>query len=326
MARIEVKVLKVLRDNYVFLVNHRASGSSAVVDPGIAGPVVNKLDQLGWRVRKILCTHHHADQIGGNLDIKRSCHCEVVGPRAEAARIPGITNEFGEGDKVTLGDAEATILELPGHTSGGIGFWFKDSGVLFSGDILYPMGCGRMFEGTAEQMWNSLLKIRALPPDTKVYCAHEYAERNYKFARGLYRENAALRTHGEAFRTSLQGGGIGVPFTLSDELATNPFFAPTIPRSPSRSAWPERRPSKCLPHCAGAATRRSAPSPPAYPNSLGRVWPTLGGRAACVGRPAPTRRPSAPTASLRRMRTHATAAAWRRGPTMAAPHGAGIQC
>lgn len=248
------------------------------------------------------------------------------GPRAEAARIPGITNEFGEGDKVTLGDAEATILELPGHTSGGIGFWFKDSGVLFSGDILYPMGCGRMFEGTAEQMWNSLLKIRALPPDTKVYCAHEYTERNYKFARGLYRENAALRTHGEAFRTSLQGGGIGVPFTLSDELATNPFFAPTIPRSPSRSAWPERRPSKCLPNCAGAATRRSAPSPPAYPNSLGRVWPTLGGRAACVGRPAPTRRPSAPTASLRRMRTHATAAAWRRGPTMAAPHGAGIQC
>ncbi len=224
MARIDVKVVKVLRDNYVFLLNHRASGSSAVVDPGIAGPIVTKLDQLAWRVRKILCTHHHADQIGGNLDIKRSYHCEVVGPRAEAARIPGITSEVGDGDKVTLGDAEATVMDLAGHTSGHIGFWFKDSGVLFSGDVLYPMGCGRLFEGTAEQMWNALLKIRALPPDTKVYCAHEYAERNYKFARGLDRDNAALKARGEMFRNQLQAGGIGVPFTLGDELATNPFL------------------------------------------------------------------------------------------------------
>lgn len=224
MARVEVKVVKVLRDNYVFLLNHRASGSAAVVDPGIAGPILTKLDQLAWRVRKIFCTHHHTDQVGGNLDLKRSFHCEVIGPKAEAGRIPGITTEVVEGDKVMLGDAEAFVMDLSGHTAGHVGYWFKDSGALFCGDVLYPMGCGRMFEGEAEQMWGTLRKIRALPPDTKIYCAHEYAERNYKFARALDPANAVLRSRGEWFRNQMQAGGIGVPFTLSDELQTNPFL------------------------------------------------------------------------------------------------------
>lgn len=224
MARVEVKVVKVLRDNYVFLLNHRASGSAAVVDPGIAGPIFASLDQYAWRVRKIFCTHHHTDQVGGNLDLKRSFHCEVIGPRAEAARIPGITSEVAEGDKVMLGDAEAFVMDLSGHTAGHIGYWFKDSSALFCGDVLYPMGCGRMFEGEAEQMWGTLQKIRALPRETKIYCAHEYSERNYKFARSLDPTNPVLRARGEWFRNQMQGGGTGVPFTLSDELQTNPFL------------------------------------------------------------------------------------------------------
>lgn len=224
MARIEVKVVKVLRDNYVFLLNHRGSGSGAVVDPGIAGPILIQLDQLAWRVRKIFCTHHHIDQVGGNLDLKRSFHCEVIAPKAESSRIPGVTSEVSEGDKVMLGDAEAIVMDLSGHTSGHIGYWFKDSGALFCGDVLYPMGCGRVFEGDAAQMWRTLQKIRALPPETKIYCAHEYAERNYKFARSLDPHNAALRPRGEWFRNQVQAGGVGVPFTLADELKTNPFL------------------------------------------------------------------------------------------------------
>ena len=182
------------------------------------------VDELSWRVRKVLCTHHHADQIGGNLDVKRTYHCEVIGPRAEAGRIPGMTTEVGEGDKVILGDAEAIVMDLPGHPAGHVGYWFKTADVLFCGDVLYPMGCGRVFEGSPAQMWQSLLKIRALPPDTKIYCAHEYGERNYRFARSIDKENAQLQARGDGFRNLQQSGGIGVPFTLADEVATNPFL------------------------------------------------------------------------------------------------------
>ncbi len=224
MAKIEVKVLKVLRDNYVYLIHHRGSASVAVVDPGIAGPVVVKLDELAWRVKKVLCTHHHADQIGGNLDIKRAYHCGVVGPAGEAPHIPGITQQVKEGDKIMIGDAQAEVMELPGHTSGQVGYYFRDAASLFCGDVLYPMGCGRTFEGTAEQMWNSLRRIRSLPPDTKIYCAHEYSGRNIKFARSIDHANPALKTRGDAVRALVQGGEMGVPFKLSDELGTNPFL------------------------------------------------------------------------------------------------------
>ena len=143
MARVEVKVVKVLRDNYVYLLNHRATGVAAVIDPGIAGPVISALDDLVWRPRLILCTHHHADQIGGNQDLKRSYQCEVLGPAAEAKRIPGLTKEIKGGDKVTLGSAWGEVVDLPGHTSGGIGYWFTENKALFCGDILYPLRYGR---------------------------------------------------------------------------------------------------------------------------------------------------------------------------------------
>ena len=224
MAKIEVKVLKVLRDNYVYLIRHRGSASVAVVDPGIAGPIVTELDQLAWRVKKVLCTHHHADQVGGNLDMKRTYRCDIVGPAGEAPRIPGLTVQVKEGDKVAVGDAQAKVMDLPGHTTGHIAYYFRDSGDLFCGDVLYPMGCGRLFGGTAEQMWDSLKRLRSLPPDTKIYCAHEYSERNYRFARANDRENAAVKTRGDALRATVHGGAVTVPFKLSDELATNPFL------------------------------------------------------------------------------------------------------
>lgn len=225
MARLEVKAVKVLRDNYVYMVNHRASGTAAVVDPGIAGPVVSRLDEMAWRVRKVLCTHHHADQIGGNLDMKKSYNCEVIGPEAEADRIPGITSGVKQGDTVAIGDAAAKVIALPGHTSGQIGYWFESAKTLFCGDTLSPLGCGRLFEGNAADMWESLKKIRALPGDTQVYCSHEYSERNYKFARSVDRENEAIRAKGQQIRTNLAAGKhVSVPFPLADEIALNPFL------------------------------------------------------------------------------------------------------
>lgn len=224
MAKLEVKIVKVLRDNYVYLLNHRASAASAVVDAGIAGPVISRLDESGWRTRKLFCTHHHADQIGGNTDMVRTLHCDVYGPKAERARIPAITHPVSGGDKVSVGDVEGVVLDLPGHTAGGIGYWFEEAAALFSGDILYPMGCGRLFECKPEEMWETLKRVRALPADTKVYCAHEYSERNFKFARTLDKDNKKLNDYGQALRTRIQSGQPGAPFELGAELAVNPFL------------------------------------------------------------------------------------------------------
>ena len=229
MAKLEIKEVTVLRDNYVYMVNHRATGMAAVIDPGIAGPVVNHLDSLGWRLRKVLCTHHHADQIGGNLDMKKSYNCEIIGPEADAEQIPGITSGVKDGDRVTIGDVAGTVIALPGHTTGQIGFWFESAKVLFCGDALSPLGCGRVLGGgTAAQMWETMKKIRALPGDTMIYCAHEYAERNYKFARTVDRENQAIRERGQMIREKMAAGKdakyVSVPFSLADEVALNPFL------------------------------------------------------------------------------------------------------
>ena len=179
---------------------------------------------MAWRARKILCTHHHADQIGGNLDLRNSFHADVNGPKAEAARIPGITHPVGGGDKVTVGDVAGVVLDLPGHTAGGLGYWFEEASALFSGDILYPMSYGRLFESTAEQMWSSLKRIRALPANTMVYCAHEYFERSFKFARMVDKENEMVLKRGRELKARLQGGQMGAPFELGDELDVNPFL------------------------------------------------------------------------------------------------------
>lgn len=224
MARVEIKILKVLRDNYVYLLNHRATGVAAVVDAGIAGPIIAALDELNWRPRMLLCTHHHADQIGGNLDMKRAYQCDVFGPADEASRIPGITREVRDGDKVTLGSAWGQVIPMPGHTAGGVGYWFEENKALFCGDILYPLGCGRILESTPEEMWATLKRIRAMPKDTQVYCAHSYIDRHAKFARALNRQDEALGEYARNLRSLAGQGKEGVPFLLADEITFNPFL------------------------------------------------------------------------------------------------------
>ncbi len=224
MARVEIHQVPVLNDNYVYLLNHRASGTCGIVDPAVAGPVIEALDGLGWKPSWVLNTHHHGDHTGANLEFKQRYNCQIAGPRAEADNIPGIDLALGDGDTFRLGDAEATIFDVPGHTSGHIAFWFKDSDALFCGDALFALGCGRVFEGTHEQMWTSLDKLRALPGETRIYCAHEYTEANLRFALDIEPDNAALNSRGDIIFEARKSKKPTVPSSMADELATNPFL------------------------------------------------------------------------------------------------------
>src|SRR5512145_2667210 len=171
---LEIQPVPCLTDNYAWLLREPSSGAVAIVDPSESRPVIARLDGLGWRLSHILNTHHHPDHVGGNLELKARYEATIVGPRADRARIPGIDVDVAEGEISALGAAKAQIFDIPGHTRGHIAFWFVDSSALFCGDTLFLMGCGRLFEGTPAQMWNSLSKLRRLPDDTRIYCGHEY--------------------------------------------------------------------------------------------------------------------------------------------------------
>jgi glyoxylase-like metal-dependent hydrolase (beta-lactamase superfamily II) len=164
MAKIVVEQIPVLSDNYVYLVHEPLGGATAAVDPAVPEPVLERLADKGWTLTHILNTHHHGDHTGANLELARRTGCAVIGAARDSQRIPGITQEVAEGDIFMLGHAAVTVLEVPGHTSGHIAYWFADSHVLFPGDTLFSLGCGRLFEGSAEEMWTSLRKLRDLPP------------------------------------------------------------------------------------------------------------------------------------------------------------------
>lgn len=224
MAHVVVHQIPVLSDNYVYLVHEEESGATAVVDPAVAEPVVDALAEKGWRLTHILNTHHHGDHTGGNLELKAATNAQVVGARKDSQRIPGIDVEVGDGDTFLLGHAAAMVFETPGHTSGHIAFWFPDSHALFCGDTLFSLGCGRMFEGTAPQMWASLSRLRDLPGETLVYCAHEYTAANSRFARLVERDNPAMQARVEAVAALRAQGRPTVPSTLTQERAANPFL------------------------------------------------------------------------------------------------------
>ena len=224
MAVLDIHQIPVWDDNYVYLAHDPEIGATGVVDPAEAEPVLEAAAAKGWTITHILNTHHHPDHVGGNLEIKAATGCTIVGPRADRDRIPGIEIEVGDGDSYRLGAAEAKVFDVPGHTRGHIAYWFADSDALFIGDTVFALGCGRLFEGTPEQMWHSIGKIRGLPGSTRIYCAHEYTQANARFAVTVDPENAALAARSAEIDRMRAEGRPTVPSTLAEELATNPFL------------------------------------------------------------------------------------------------------
>ena len=224
MAELEIRQVPALRDNYVYLLREPESGAVAAVDPSEAAPVAAALGRLGWKLTHILNTHHHHDHTGGNLELKAATGAIIVGPLADRARIPGIDVALAEGDTLKFGNEEAKVFDVPGHTRGPIAFWFPKSRALFSGDTLFLMGCGRLFEGTPEQMWRSLSKLKQLPGDTRVYCGHEYTQANARFALSIEPNNKDLIARAKRVDELRAQGKSTVPGTMAVELATNPFL------------------------------------------------------------------------------------------------------
>lgn len=219
---LEVVQLPVLADNYVYLAHDRTSGETAVVDPAVAEPVLDAAEARGWRITQILNTHWHRDHTGANEAIKAATGGRITGPRGE--RIPAIDRAVGEGDEVRLGDQSiARVLDVPGHTAGHIAYYFEHDRLLFCGDTLFAMGCGRLFEGTPAQMFDSLAKLMALPDDTRVYCAHEYTAVNGRFALTVEPDNAALAQRMAEVVALRDAGRPTIPSTIGRERATNPF-------------------------------------------------------------------------------------------------------
>lgn len=226
MADMEILQIPVLSDNYVYLVHDPATGLTGVVDPAVTAPVLKALDDKGWTLSHILNTHHHGDHTGGNLELKKATGCTIVGPRADAGRIPGIDIQVGDGDSFEFGEQSARIFDVPGHTKGHIAFWFESSRALFCGDTLFALGCGRLFERSPAQMWNSLQKFLALPDDTRVYCAHEYTQANARFAVTVEPDNQRLLERAAKIDEMRAKGIPTVPSTIGEERETNPFLRP----------------------------------------------------------------------------------------------------
>lgn len=220
----EIVQLPVLTDNYIYLIHDPDSGETAVVDPALAEPVLDTLHDHDWQLKYILNTHHHWDHVGGNLEIKALTGCRIIASVADQHRIPGIDIAVSEGDTITLGRHKARILFTPGHTSGHIVYHFAEDELLFCGDTLFVMGCGRLFEGSAEQLWHSLQKLKGLPGSTRIYCTHEYTQNNGRFALTVEPDNLQLQQKMARVGQLRAMQQPTVPSTIEEELATNPFF------------------------------------------------------------------------------------------------------
>jgi hydroxyacylglutathione hydrolase len=238
MVMLEVVAIPVLTDNYVWLIHNPDSGETAAVDPSVADPVLDALAARSWRPTQILNTHWHPDHTGGNAGIKAATGAPITAP-AEARRVSEVDRVVAEGDRVIVAGSEAIVWDIPAHTAGHIAYYFEQEGMIFVGDTMFAMGCGRLFEGTAEQMYANLQRIAALPGDVRIYCGHEYTLANARFAAHVEPANRAVADRLARVRELRESSEITLPTTVAEERETNPFV-----RSTNVEEFAERRAAK----------------------------------------------------------------------------------
>jgi len=229
MARLEICQFPMRGDNYGVLLHDAETEATAAIDAPDAEELLAALGEKGWTLTDILITHHHYDHTAGIEAVKRMTGCTVTGPAREAGLIPGLDVEVKEGDTVEIGGAKGRVIETPGHTRGHISYFFPDDGAAFVGDTMFSVGCGKLLEGDAPTMWSSLSKLAQLPPETKVYCGHEYTNANCRFALTIESGNAALQARAAEVEANTQKGAPSLPTTIAQELATNPFLRASSP-------------------------------------------------------------------------------------------------
>jgi len=229
MTSLQIRQIPCRTDNYAVLVHDPQSGETLAVDTPQAAPMIAALEEEGWRLTHIFNTHHHADHVAGNLELRERYAARVFGPAHDRDSIPGLDEPLKDGDGFSLGAHRIDIIAVPGHTLGSLACYVCDARLLFAGDTLFSLGCGRMFEGNAETMWHSLDLLRHLPEDTSLYCGHEYTLANGEFALTIEPGNAALQKRMEEVRQLAREGKPTLPSTIALEKATNPFLRPESP-------------------------------------------------------------------------------------------------
>ncbi len=235
---LEIVVVPCLRDNYAYLLRDVAGRRVALVDAPDAAPIEAALRARDWTLDMILITHHHADHIDGVEALREAYGATVVGAAADQRRLPALDIAVADGDMVAVGASMGEVLEVPGHTVGHIAYYFAGAGALFSADSLMVMGCGRLFEGTAEQMWSSLSRMAALPDETLVYSGHEYTQANCRFAQSIDGDNPALIARAAEIEATRAKGLPTIPARLDLERATNPFLRAGDPALKARLGLP----------------------------------------------------------------------------------------
>ena len=221
---LEILTIPCLQDNYAFLAHDTASGTTALIDIPEAAPILAALDAKGWSLDLILVTHHHWDHVEGLKDVLAKHPAQVIGNAADKDRLPPLDVALNDGDSLSIGAESGVMFDVSGHTIGHVAFHFPDSKAVFTADSLMAMGCGRVFEGTKPQMWDSLSKFLKLPTDTIIYSGHEYTAANAQFALSVDPDNAALHRRVAQITAARKAGKATVPSLLSDEFSTNPFL------------------------------------------------------------------------------------------------------
>lgn len=225
----EIRLFSCLSDNFGYLIHDPVTKATASIDAPEAGPIIKALQQEGWTLTDILVTHHHADHVGGIADLKNKYNCRVVAPYDKGAEIPLVDERVKEGSTVKVGNLTARVLETPGHTLDHISYVFDADRALFCADTLFSIGCGRVFEGSYPMMWDSLLRLRALPNDMRVYCGHEYTASNVKFALGIEPNNPALKARAEEVARQRAANQPTIPTLIRDEKEANTFLRADVP-------------------------------------------------------------------------------------------------